>query len=337
MNKNEIKNNCYKYFIYSLLAWDLKDRKVENDPRNDVYFFSEQYKKDFCKDLENMRKKNIIKIDYLGNDATSTNFNVYEKNDGEVVIAFRGSDSKLDWAADFAFFKINFRKENQEQLISMGSEDFNKLCMDEYWKSIEDVVDMPIKFFRQSKLTKLTDVDLTKKLSIDNISGNIGEIFERFKSKIEFHGGFISQYKSIAKELNSVFDKYTKDKRFNKITFVGHSLGSSLAQLTYIFQSLRNPDSSSKFSCYVAGTPKIGNKSLTLFLKASGLFNKLYIMNIENDLISMVPPNNFGFIENENTITITPIKAPFNTKMNHTLFYYLYCIKNFANVKINEK
>ena len=60
-------------------------------------------------------------------------------------------------------------------------------------------------------------------------------------------------------------------------------------------------------------------------------------MNIENDLVSNVPPDKLGFFKPANDVEITPLKAPFNTKMNHTLFYYLYCIKNFAPVKVNTK
>ena len=49
MNAKEIKYNSFKYFIYSILAWDHKDRKVEDDPRNDCYFFSPEYKKSLQK------------------------------------------------------------------------------------------------------------------------------------------------------------------------------------------------------------------------------------------------------------------------------------------------
>ena len=339
MNAKEIKYNSFKYFIYSILAWDHKDRKVEDDPRNDCYFFSPEYKKSFTKDLEIARKKNIIKIDYLGNDATSTNFNVYEKNDGEVIIAFRGSDSKIDWSADFAYFKQKFKEENNEKLFSMSAEDFNKCCMNEYKKSREDLFDKPIKFFREALKTNLSsfidEIAGKKNFDFSDYGMFLKSVFEKYKSRIEFHGGFIKQYKSIYKELNMIIDKYIKDKRFKKIIFCGHSLGSALAMDTYILQSIRYPENN--FECYAAGTPKIGNSVLAKFIKESKLGEKLFIMNIENDLVSNVPPDKLGFFKPANDVEITPLKAPFNTKMNHTLFYYLYCMKNFAPVKVNTK
>ena len=221
MTTKEIKDKSFKYFIYSILAWDNKDRKVEDDPRNDCYFFSPEYKKSFTKDLENARKKNIIKIEYLGNDVTSTNFNVYEKNDGEVIIAFRGSDSKIDWGADFAYFKQKFKEENNEKLFSMSSEDFNKLCMNEYKKSREDFFDKPIKFFSEAFKTNINSIidEIIEKKNFDfsDYGTYLKSVFEKYKSRIEFHGGFIKQYKSIYKELNMIVDKYINDKRFENI------------------------------------------------------------------------------------------------------------------------
>ena len=339
MTTKEIKNKCFKYFIYSILAWDHKDRKVEDDPKDACYFFSPEYKKSFTKDLEIARKKNIIKIEYLGNDATSTNFNIYEKNDGEVIIAFRGSDSKIDWGADFAYFKQKFKEENNEKLFTMSGEDFNKLCMEEYKKSREDLFDKPIKFFSEAFKTDLAsfadNIAIKNNFDISNYGLFLKSVFEKYKSRIEFHGGFIRQYKSIYVELNKIVDKYMSDKRFKKIIFCGHSLGSALAMDSYILQSIRYPENN--FECYAAGTPKIGNIILAKFIKESKLGEKMFIMNIENDLVSYVPPEKLGFFKPVNDVEITPLKAPFNTKMNHTLFYYLYCIKNFAPVKVNPK
>lgn len=334
MNNTELKKNSFKYFIYSILAWDDKNKKVENDPRNDCYFFSPEYKKDFVKDLEIARRKNIIKIDYFENDKTSTNFNVYEKNDGEVIIAFRGSDSKIDWKADFAYFKQKFTHENNEKLFEMSQEEFDSLCASEYIKSLEDISDPFVKLFNDVSQISIKDIYDSFKINFDPKSFIIS-IFEKYKNKIEFHGGFINQYKSIYNEINELTDKYINDNRFKKIIFCGHSLGSALAQDAMIFQSMRYPENN--FECYVAGTPKIGNIFLFNFLKETKIFDKIFIMNIEDDLVSNVPPAKFGFFKPINNVEIKPLKAPFNTKMNHTLFYYLYCMKNFAPVKINNK
>ena len=337
MNKEQIKKNSFHYFIYSILAWDDSNRKVEDDPRNNVYFLSPEYKKSFVKDLEICRKKNIIKILYMDNPITSTHYNIYEKNDGELIIAFRGSDSKVDWLADFNFFKKDFRDKNNELLLTMSNESFDKLCVEEYVKSMEDEERNIFKIFNNIKYAKLDKLssDICGNFNLSNSS--IISSFDKLKSKIQLHGGFLTQYISIYKELNETIDKYVKDKRFNKITFVGHSLGSNLARLSYIFQSFRHSDEKNKFSCYVAGTPKLGNISFTQFMKESNLNSNCYIMNIKDDLVSMLPPDKFGFTKDKNDIEIEPIKAPFPTKCNHTLFYYLYCIKNFAPIKVNDK
>lgn len=337
MTNKEIRDKSFKYFIYSLLAWDHKNRKVEDDPRNNCYFFSPEYKKSFTKDLELARKKNIIKINYLGNDITSTNFNVYEKNDGEVIIAFRGSDSKIDWQSDFSYFKQKFKDENVEKLLSMSSEDFNNLCIDEYIKSRESAFDKSIKFFQDISKFNLNQLsnNLCMRTNGINDSNKINLLADRYGSKIEFHGGFIKQYKTIYDQVNRLIDNYINDKRFNKIIFCGHSLGASLAQLAFIFQSMRYPENN--FECYIAGTPKIGNIFLNKFINESEIGKKIYIMNIDSDMVSMVPPDKFGFYRPKNDVEITSIKAPFKTKFDHTLFYYLYCIKNKAPIKINNK
>lgn len=340
MNKNEIKNNCFKYFLYSLLAWDTPTRKVEDhDEKNACYFLSKEYKKKFVKELVEYRTKNVIKMEFKENAATSTNYSIFEKNNGEVIIAFRGSDSKVDWLADFSFFKKNFNDKNTELLMSMGKEDFDKLCVKEYVKSVEDKIDDTFNLFKNFKLKSIKDldkIDIYNNFSETNKSNlQIKELFDRFKNSIQVHGGFLTQYIANHKALSDLIDKYNADDRFDKIIICGHSLGAALAELTYVFQSLRADNK--KLSCYIAGTPKIGNASFNAFLKKSNLRDNLFVMNIKDDLVSMIPPEKFGFIALENDIEITPIPAFFNTKNNHTLFYYLYCIKNHAPIKIKDR
>lgn len=74
---------------------------------------------------------------------------------------------------------------------------------------------------------------------------------------------------------------------------------------------------------------------LEKLVRESKMNKKIFICNIGTDLVSMVPPNNLGFCENKNDITIKRIKAPYNTKMDHTLFYYLYCMKYKVPMEIS--
>lgn len=320
MNDKEKIKEFYKYFLYSTIAWDNYDRKVEDDPINSDYFISQDYKKYLCKDLNTMRKKNVVKISYLGNNATSTNYNVIEKNDKEIVIAFRGSDSKQDWISDFSFFHTQYKEHDE------GVED---LIMDEYIKSQEafGLFD----FFKDTKLKNFNEVFQD---SSNIVNDKLQSIISIFSNKIKFHGGFVSQYNSVKKDVNTLFDSIVDNPKYEKISIVGHSLGSSLAQLCYIFQSCRFFDKKEKFQCYVYGTPKIGNIFLKNFIKSSGFSNNLHICNIDSDLVAALPPNNLGFFSNPNELEFKSIKAPFKTKFNHTLFYYIFCFKNFAPYKI---
>ena len=102
----------------------------------------------------------------------------------------------------------------------MSSEDFNKLCMNEYKKSREDFFDKPIKFFSEAFKTNINSIidEIVEKKNFDfsDYGTYLKSVFEKYKSRIEFHGGFIKQYKSIYKELNMIVDKYINDKRFVK-------------------------------------------------------------------------------------------------------------------------
>lgn len=330
MNNNEIVKNSYKYFLYSSLAWDNADRKVEDDPQNNIYFVTNKSKIDLCKDLNYTRKNKIIGVKYYENKATSTNYNVYEKSDKEVIIAFRGSDSKQDWISDFSFFKSKFKNENGALNAELSSEDFDKLIFEEYAKSTEGFFE---NVFNNAKLENgINDI----KSNINNFTNGTLDFFKKFGNKANFHGGFLKQYMSVSKDIDLLVDKYMKDNRFNKITIVGHSLGSSLAQLAYIFQSFRNYNEKDKLSCYAYGTPKIGDLSLKMLINSSGISKNIHITNICDDIVCSLPPSKLGFYTNPNEIEITPIKAPFPTKCNHTLFYYLYCFKNGASIKIKS-
>lgn len=336
MTNEEIKNKSFYYYIFSCLAWDDSNKKVEDDPRNNRYWLSPGHKKVFTRDLEINRKKNMIKIHYIENSISSTHFNIYEKNDGELIVAFRGSDSKVDWMSDFNFFKKDFKEKNNELLLTMSSESFDKLCVKEYMKSLEDDDRQVLKIFNNIKYKSMNDITDDIYKNFDFTIDTINDIFNKFKSKMKVHGGFLTQYISIYKDLNRLIDSYTKDKRFKKITFVGHSLGSNLARLSYIFQSIRHPEYKS-FSCFIAGVPKLGDKFFRQFITEAGLSKNIYIMNIKDDIVSQLPPSKFGFEKDNNDVEIEPIPAPFPTKGNHTVFYYLYCIKNFAPIKINAK
>lgn len=201
--------------------------------------------------------------------------------------------------------------------------------MDEYIKSQESFG--LFDFFKDTKLKNISEVF---QQNVQNTNDKLNKIISLFGDKIRFHGGFITQYNSVKKDLNILFDNIINNSKYEKISIVGHSLGSSLAQLCYIFQSCRYFDNKEKFQCFVYGTPKIGNIFLKNFIKSSRLSDNLHICNIDTDLVVSLSPNNLGFFINPNELEIKSIKALFKTKFNHTLFYYIYCFKNFAPYKI---
>ncbi|PZM81900.1 hypothetical protein DLH72_04900, partial [Candidatus Gracilibacteria bacterium] len=113
------------YFVYTLLSWDDAVSKVENRAENTKYLGDGEYKKEIIKYINKARSNH--KITYFENKKTSTAYNVCEKPDGEIIIVFRGSDSKIDWISDFLFFKQKFENENKELFITMSNEDFENL------------------------------------------------------------------------------------------------------------------------------------------------------------------------------------------------------------------
>lgn len=336
MDKNKLYNDAYKYFLFSTLAWDWPDRKVEDGPENEIYFFSEEYKRQTCKPLEKLRKS--YKVSYHENKESDTSFNVYE-NANEYVIAFRGSDSKKDWLADFDVFKIKFKENNTytSQLLSteLSSEEYDQMLIDEFMRSQEDFSDILLK---GAKLTNsITSLfkrdDKMNNIGVDTVFSSVKDLFDSYKNTIFIHRGFLSQFISIANE----FSKVLENSKNRNIVICGHSLGSSLARLAFIYTSLNYSNKFENTRCFVYGTPKIGNIYLNKFCDQINKNNKLITVNIETDLCSNVPPDSMGYFKPVNNISLKNIKAPFFTKMDHTVFYYLYCFMNKAPVKFNLK
>lgn len=357
MTKGELLRNAYKYMCCSIIAWDNPDRKCEDDPRNNVYFFSNEYKKKFCQPVEKIRK--MGKIQYFENKSTSTNFNVIEIGD-EVIFAFRGSDSKQDWLADFDFFKVKYQNAknyiNEILKPEMSEEDYNLAIIEEIMKGTEsfDVPDFLRNSFFVSPFKNIFSGKNSFSAIVSNLSKNKNdnkiESFSDLKDgenrnfllnaiektkDIVFHRGFFNQFNSIVDQVEEQFEKYADSKK--KIVFTGHSLGSPLAKLAWLVSIMKKPEVFNKTFCYIFGTPKIGNKSVNDLFTILGKNDKLVITNIENDLVKSVPPENFGYPAPKDNIRIKAIPAPFKTKFNHTLFYYLYCFKNQAPVEFDKK
>lgn len=340
MNKTKLLNEMYKYFNFALLAWEDNSKDhVQDFECNKSYFLSDQNKQDMCKDMNEYRKTS--KCIYKGNKETSTNYNVYERpQENEVILAFRGSDSMIDWQADFSFFKKDFKTTNIESYMT-SQEDFEIECGLEFMRSNESFFNTQFNFFKNAKLSSLPfNISISKEIGFDhktmvdsdNKIESIVDFYREYKNMIKFHGGFLTKYLSMAKEFNEDINKYMQ--KYKKITIVGHSLGAALAKLAYIFTCINHPNNINRFKCWIYGSPKVGNIFLEKLVRESKMNKKIFICNIETDLVSMVPPNNLGFCENKNDITIKRIKAPYNTKMDHTLFYYLYCMRYKAPMEI---
>ena len=355
MTKGELLRNSFKYLCCSIIAWDEPNRKTEDNPYNANYFFSEKYKKEFCSPVDKIRK--MSKISYFANKNTSTNFNVIEIGD-EVIFAFRGSDSKQDWLSDFNFFKVKF--ENTKNYINevlkpeLSEEEYNTLVFEEYMKGEEGL--NISEFFKNNALispfvsafngensfvnlfTKLkknneenkTEAELTSSFP----SNFIVKAIEKSKDLV-FHKGFFLQFNSVVDILETEVSKYVDSDK--KITFCGHSLGAPLAKLGWLVSCLKHPEIFQRSHCYIFGTPKLGNKALNELFDNLGKDNRLVVTNIASDLVKTVPPENLGYPNPKDDIIIKPIKAPFKTKFDHTLFYYLYCFRNKAPVEFNKK
>ena len=342
MTNSELLKKSFKYMCCSIIAWDDSDRKCEDYPANNIYFFSEEYKKQMCKPLEKIRNS-ATKILYHSNDSTDTQFNVIELKD-EVVIAFRGSDSKQDWLADFNFFKIKFKESNEytSQILAatLSKEEYNKLIFDEYVRSNESLTDGIIDFFKKCTLVSPfknnNNLVKTKNKKLDFINNDerksiILDLFEKIKGSIFLHKGFLLQFNSVVDQFYSYLEKY----KGKKIVITGHSLGAALAKLAFFYALINYPEEYNNYSCYIYGTPKIGNKFFNDYLCKIGR-DKFFNINICTDLVQQLPPASFGYTNPINNITIKNIKAPFVTKCDHTLFYYLYCYENKAPVEFNK-
>ena len=339
MNKLEMVKESYRYLCFSILGWDDPNKIVEDKPENEIYFSSPGFKKKLMKEVVDLRSK-INKTRFFENKDTSTNFNVYEIGD-EVVFSFRGSDSAIDWIMDFTFFKAKFDKINKKN-PHKGTEVYDIACFDQYVKSCEGVVNDLAMTFRNSKLiNSFRNYKITPELitNLKEESKNIIANLDLYKDKIYLHSGFVIQFNSILNMLKGLVASYNRNPRFKKITFTGHSLGSSLCRLAIISTFLSNPKMYSKIKCYAFGTPRLGNKAFEDFIsRAFNMYeNKIININTEKDFVKNLPPDGTGFAKIEDNISlIAKDKAPFETKFDHTLFYYLYSYKN-GEIKWRKK
>ncbi|MGL4950064.1 MAG: lipase family protein [Anaeroplasmataceae bacterium] len=339
MDKKTLEKNIFKYLLYSILAWDDKGKKIEDAPLSQMFFHNDAYKKDMCKDVEFTRKDNARTL-YYEHKLSSTNYNVYERKDGEVIIAFRGSDSKHDWLSDFNFFKKKYDDVNTETRLSVGEETYDQMRMHEFLKSTEDFngVLKAMKTFKDTTMCKMKNYlsakyQVAADFSAKEFGNSILDVFNKYKDKIELHGGFAKQYLSIQKDLDRLIETYMNNRNFKKVTIVGHSLGGALAQIAYIFNAVKY-NNVKKLTCYVYGAPKIGNHILSKFVREAMIVENFYSTIVDKDMIVYMPPDNLGFSGNNHACVIKSIPAPFSHISHHSFFYYLYCFINKAQINL---
>lgn len=318
----------FRYFCFSMIAWDDNNKLVEDKPENDIYFKS--YSKKILTDDMNKIRNECKRIRYFENQSTSTAFNICEVKNGEVVFAFRGSDSAIDWIMDFTFFRQKIKNEIDEKLFK-SKESFEKMCFEEYVKSCEGVVNPNANIFRNMKLVNpFRNMKLKSSLkNSDEDSKSTSITAELNKNKIYLHSGFVSQFNSVEDTVDSLLMQYL-NMGVKRIVFTGHSLGSSICRIAALVSMLKHPEHFDKFYCYAYGTPKIGNKYLDYLFNAINSGKKrFFICNVKDDFVSKLPPNIYGYTTIENDLELVDKGIPpFDTKFNHTLFYYIYLFLN---------
>lgn len=328
-----INDDFYKFYCFCCISWDHYNKKVEDMKSNDDLYFNflpkNRNKDKLLTEMKEYRRE-CNKIRFFENVDTSTSFIVCEdKND--LIIAFRGSDSTIDWIKDFSSFRkkynTNLAEESLNNIIPNGN------IFDAYVESCESILDKSITFFRNIKLVNpYRNFNIDKNITKSSLDSKEFTIETRLnRDRIYVHSGFVEQFNSIYDTLDNVIKSYTSTKKIDRIIFCGHSLGSAISKLACVTFMLKYPNLFDKMYHYGYGTPKVGNKHFENLIKDLNKKHKrIFNINIRGDLVSKLPPNIYGYVDVENHFELIPAndeKPPFNTKGNHTVFYYLYLFK----------
>lgn len=104
---------------------------------------------------------------------------------------------------------------------------------------------------------------------------------------VRVHSGFLNQFKAIEPRLTAFLED--RKNTFDKITFIGHSLGMSCALLSSLFYT-EYLDSCVEIHCHGFGGPRVGNKEFSQFFeKHTHLVKNTWQIRHFGDLIPLLP------------------------------------------------
>lgn len=140
------------------------------------------------------------------------------------------------------------------------------------------------------------------------------------RSEVRIHSGFIEAYHSVRLELYRRLDGCG-----NYVFMTGHSLGGALAQICAV-------DMNYLYGCFVEcvtfGAPRVGNAAF-----AKSVQNRVRLRRYENgnDLIPMLPWEQFGYAHAGNVCSLGKRGFPYVSLKDHLLNSYLREIETIRN------
>jgi len=83
-----------------------------------------------------------------------------------------------------------------------------------------------------------------------------------------------------------------------QVTFIGHSFGVPIAKLAFLSSILANTSRVKKTSCFLYGSPKIGNSVFENFIDSiNKKYKNIYTVSIDKDTMCKLPVKSFGYAE----------------------------------------
>jgi hypothetical protein len=284
-----VKKEVVKYFNFSLLAYDYKNRLYENEKENMKYKLS-NFK---LKELNIYRKSSILKK--FSNNDTDTEFLIGE-NDKEIIISFKEPKILQDWF-------------------------ISHLCSDEIGKRTFKSKNFP-------SLIEMKTVNPFKNRE-DVIGNEVFTHFNENKGKIYLNLHQVMLFNSISEKLDFMVDVLVKSSKIKSIIFTGYGINSILSRIGFVNTLLKYKEYAEKIKCCCFSTPRMGNKVFEEFMKIiKKRYDNIDIYNIENDILVKGPPKCLGYGCVQNTVNIPKSNNfIYNTTTNNEIYLYLYSLQ----------
>ncbi|KAJ3359066.1 hypothetical protein GGF32_009679 [Allomyces javanicus] len=116
-----------------------------------------------------------------------------------------------------------------------------------------------------------------------------------FASKtVEVHSGFVKAYEEMRSTLLTTLKAAVAAYPTAKVLYTGHSLGGAIATLAAADTSASGLVAASKVQLTIYNSPRVGSATFSDMVSALGLSGVARYVE-ENDIVSHLPPTNFGF------------------------------------------